>query len=112
MVILVPCPRPSPSFLSAASGLRIIHSLRMPMRCIEPANGPLDADFPAIPSKSATHRALVAAAMAEGRSEIGGPLAAADTRRTLEGLRELGVRVDERETTWIVHGAAGEFPGG
>ena len=84
----------------------------MAMRCIEPANGPLDADFLAMPSKSATHRALVVAAMAEGRSEIRGPLDAADTRRTLEGLRALGVRVDERESTWIVHGAAGEIPGG
>src|SRR5258706_132251 len=98
--------------VDAPWAFRIIHSLHMRMRCIDPATAPLDADSRAMPSKSATHRALVAAAMAEGRSEIHGPLDAADTRRTLLGLRELGVRVDERETTWIVHGAAGQFPGG
>ena len=84
----------------------------MALRCIEPANGPVDADFLAMPSKSATHRALVAAAIASGVSEIRGPLDAADTRRTLEGLRGLGIRVDERERAWIVHGSAGAIPGG
>lgn len=84
----------------------------MAVCCIEPANGPVDADFLATPSKSATHRALVAAAVAQGVSEIRGPLDAADTRRTLEGLRGLGVRVDERDRDWIVHGTAGAIPGG
>ncbi len=65
-----------------------------------------------MPSKSATHRALVAAAQASGTSEIREPLDAADTRRTLEGLRGLGVRVDERDRAWIVHGVAGPVPGG
>jgi 3-phosphoshikimate 1-carboxyvinyltransferase len=84
----------------------------MAIRCIEPANGPVDADFLAMPSKSATHRALVAAALASGVSELRGPLDAADTRRTLEGLRGLGIRVDERARAWIVHGSAGVIPGG
>jgi 3-phosphoshikimate 1-carboxyvinyltransferase len=84
----------------------------MATRCIEPAKGPVDADFAAMPSKSATHRALVAAALASGRSEIREPLDAADTRRTLAGLRGLGVRVEERERAWIVHGTAGAIPGG
>lgn len=65
-----------------------------------------------MPSKSATHRALVAAALADGRSEIHEPLEADDTRCTLQGLRELGVRVDEREHVWVVHGTSGVFPGG
>jgi 3-phosphoshikimate 1-carboxyvinyltransferase len=84
----------------------------MAIRCIQPANGPVDADFLAMPSKSATHRALVAAAVASGVSELRGPLDAADTRRTLEGLRGLGVRVDERDRAWIVHGSAGAISGG
>ena len=84
----------------------------MATRCIEPANAPLDAEFRAAPSKSATHRALVAAALAEGTSEIRDPLDADDTRRTLAGLRALGVSVEERERTWYVHGAAGVIPGG
>ena len=84
----------------------------MATRCIEPAKGPVDADFVAMPSKSATHRALVAAAIASGKSTIREPLDAVDTRRTLQGIRGLGVRVDERESAWIVHGAAGAIPGG
>jgi len=84
----------------------------MATRRIEPAKGPVEADFLATPSKSATHRALVAAALASGTSEIREPLEAADTRRTLQGLRGLGVRVEERERAWIVHGAAGAIPGG
>jgi 3-phosphoshikimate 1-carboxyvinyltransferase len=84
----------------------------MAPRCIEPAKGPVDADFLAMPSKSATHRALVAAAIAEGASEIRGPLDAEDTRRTLAGLRALGVRIDEQGHTWEVHGTAGRIPGG
>ena len=84
----------------------------MAIRCIEPAKGPVEAEFPAMPSKSATHRALVAAALADGTSEIRGPLEADDTRRTLSGLRALGVRVDEAGASWFVHGAAGSFAGG
>jgi len=84
----------------------------MATRRIEPAKGPVDADFLAMPSKSATHRALVAAALADGTSEIRGPLDAADTRRTLQGVLGLGVRVEERERAWIVHGTAGAIPGG
>jgi 3-phosphoshikimate 1-carboxyvinyltransferase len=84
----------------------------MATRCIEPAKGPLDGDFLATPSKSATHRALVAAAIADGPSEIRGPLASDDTRRTVDGLRRLGVRIDERQDAWVVEGTAGDIPGG
>ena len=84
----------------------------MAKRCIEPAKGPVDADFLAMPSKSATHRALVAAALAEGLSEIREPLDSDDTRRTLQGLRALGVGIEERERVWAVQGGAGAVPGG
>jgi len=84
----------------------------MAQRCIEPAKGPVDADFPAMPSKSATHRALVVAALADGLSEIREPLDADDTRRTLQGLRELGIGIHERERVWLVEGGAGTVPGG
>jgi len=84
----------------------------MATRCIQPANTPLDAGFRAAPSKSATHRALVAAALAEGTSEIRDPLDAEDTRRTLAGLGGLGVSIEDRGRTWLVHGAAGAIPGG
>jgi 3-phosphoshikimate 1-carboxyvinyltransferase len=83
----------------------------MVARCIESANGPIDATFDAMPSKSATHRALIAGALAFGRSEIRGPLDAEDTRRTLHGLRSLGIAVDEADRAWVVHGH-GVIPGG
>jgi len=84
----------------------------MATRCIEPANAPPDAEFCAAPSKSATHRALVAAALAGGPSEIREPLDAEDTRRTLAGLRGLGVSIVDQGSAWLVRGAAGVFPGG
>ena len=84
----------------------------MTIRGIEPAKAPIHAEFHAVPSKSATHRALVAAALAEGVSTIKGPLDAWDTRVTLAGIRALGVPVDERDGAWIVHGASGQLPGG
>jgi 3-phosphoshikimate 1-carboxyvinyltransferase len=84
----------------------------MTARCIEPAKRPLDAEFRAVPSKSATHRALVGAAMAAGRSTIAGPLVAEDTQRTLYGLRTLGVRIEEDGGLWHVDGVAGSPRGG
>jgi 3-phosphoshikimate 1-carboxyvinyltransferase len=84
----------------------------MPRRCIEPAKGPLCGDFRAVPSKSVTHRALVAAAVADGRSQLYGPLDADDTQRTLSGLRALGVRIDARVGSWSVEGTGGVIPGG
>ena len=65
----------------------------MRSRCIEPALGPVDADLDAPPSKSWTHRALVAAALADGVSRLDGPLDADDTRRTRAGLVALGVTI-------------------
>jgi len=43
--------------------------------------------------KSITHRALMVAALADGRCEFTSPLAAADTRSTAGALRALGVQV-------------------
>ena len=55
--------------------------------------GPVDAVFSAPPSKSYTHRALIAAALASGRSRITSPLRAIDTELTVRGLRSLGVSI-------------------
>ena len=68
----------------------------------EPLRGAL-----AIPGdKSVSHRALMLAAIADGRSSIHGFLEGADTNATAAILRRLGVRIDapgpgER----VVHGA-------
>jgi 3-phosphoshikimate 1-carboxyvinyltransferase len=45
------------------------------------------------PSKSHTHRALVLASLAEGRTAVVDPLIATDTARTIGALRALGVAI-------------------
>jgi 3-phosphoshikimate 1-carboxyvinyltransferase len=59
-----------------------------------------------------THRALVAAALADGRSVIRNPLDADDTRVTVAGLKALGVRTECSECAWIVQGCGRDLPGG
>ncbi len=82
-----------------------------PLR-IKPLQTPLSRVIRAVPSKSVTHRALVAAALADGVSRIHGPLEADDTRITLDGLRGLGVRAERRSKVWIVQGSGPAVPGG
>ena len=84
----------------------------MPSRCIEPALRPVEADLSAPPSKSWTHRALVAAALADGVSRIESPLDAGDTRRTRAGLHALGVPIEDDAGSWIVRGGGGALAGG
>ena len=81
-------------------------------RRVKAIQGPLDARVAAMPSKSVTHRALVAAAMASGRSVIHRPLIADDTNITLQGLHDLGVVTDQQPGCWTVDGCAGKVPGG
>jgi 3-phosphoshikimate 1-carboxyvinyltransferase len=72
----------------------------------------LDVTMQATPSKSDTHRALTAAALAHGRSTVIGPLVADDTRVTRAGLEALGVSVDDGRSGWIVEGRGGRVDGG
>jgi len=55
-------------------------------------------------SKSLTNRALVAAALAPGRSEIAEPLDADDTRVLAGALERLGARVSFGPRAWVVEG--------
>ncbi len=84
----------------------------MPSRLVHAVQGRLDAVVQAPPSKSATHRALVAAALASGPSVILDPLDADDTRRTLGGLADLGIPVSATPGRWEVRGLGGRVPGG
>ena len=84
----------------------------MNTRTIRPARTPIDALFRAAASKSATHRALVLAALASGPSTLREPLDADDTRATREGLIALGVPIRTRSGGWIVTGCGGRVPGG
>jgi len=76
---------------------------------IRPLEVPPDATVAPPGSKSITNRALVAAALAVGRSELTGVLFADDTEAMLEGLARLGVRLDiDRATRRVaVQGLAG-----
>jgi 3-phosphoshikimate 1-carboxyvinyltransferase len=53
-------------------------------------------------SKSITARALILAALADGPSRLVRPLRARDTDLMADGLRALGVRIDEDGDDWLV----------
>lgn len=65
---------------------------------------PLNGAVKAPPSKSVTHRYLVISALAEGESMLRDPLVCVDTLATVNGLRRLGVLIDECECGWRVKG--------
>lgn len=70
----------------------------------------IDARFAAPPSKSFTHRALIAAACADGRSVISRPLSAEDTGVTIAALRQLGAEIAPAGTgDLVVEGTGGAF---
>ena len=59
-------------------------------------------------SKSITQRALIAAALAEGKSTLIGPLTSEDTSYTIGALRALGIEIDDSDASeWVVHGSGG-----
>ena len=72
----------------------------MTVRSIRPAcaRGHLRAP----PSKSYTHRALIAAFLAEAPCDVVRPLDSDDTRATREGLRALGARVRVSREVWSI----------
>ncbi|MEM9467414.1 MAG: 3-phosphoshikimate 1-carboxyvinyltransferase [Actinomycetota bacterium] len=80
---------------------------------IDPLDGPPDADVVLPGSKSITNRALVCAALAEGRSTLRGALFADDTEAMLGVLAGLGVsaEADPDTATIVVDGCGGELPG-
>lgn len=61
------------------------------------------------PSKSLTHRALVAAALSEGISIINNPLICDDTHATINGLRNLGIDIQKKGRDLHVTGNKGIF---
>jgi 3-phosphoshikimate 1-carboxyvinyltransferase len=73
---------------------------------IRPATGPLDARIRPPGSKSLSNRALLLAALADGRSELTGLLDCDDTRLMAAALERLGCRVaaDWASGTTLVHG--------
>lgn len=83
-------------------------------RTIVPLAAPPDATVAVPGSKSLTNRALVMAALADGRSRLINALFADDTVVMVESLRRLGfaVDVDERALEMRVEGRGGIIPAG
>lgn len=78
----------------------------MPVR----PRGPIDARVRPPGSRSLTNRALVAAALAEGESQLVGATESDDALAMREGLRALGVPIAVSGDTWTVAGCAGRLP--
>jgi 3-phosphoshikimate 1-carboxyvinyltransferase len=77
---------------------------------IEPISGPLAATVVPPGSKSITNRALVAAALAAGRSTVRGALVADDTEAMVDCLRRLGLEIRTDGDTVTVDGTGGRIP--
>ena len=60
-------------------------------------------------SKSHTIRAVIAALLAEGTSEIHAPLYSADTKSALSAAEALGAKVDETLSCWKITGCGKNF---
>jgi 3-phosphoshikimate 1-carboxyvinyltransferase len=69
---------------------------------VEPVGGPLDAVVRVPGSKSITNRALLAAALAGGRSRLTGALFADDTEAMLDALGRLGAGIDADRSAGLV----------
>ncbi len=76
---------------------------------ITPARGPIDATVRVPGSKSITNRALLLAALADGRSTLSGALFSDDSHWFIDGLRRLGIgaAVDHALSQVLVRGAGG-----
>ena len=60
-------------------------------------------------SKSITQRALIAAALADGRSTLLTPLASEDTAYTSAALKAMGITITPQADQWTVHGTGGQI---
>ena len=67
-----------------------------------PKNG--NGVWNAIPSKSITHRAFIAAALADGESRIENALFSDDTNATLDSLAKLGAHIEKSESAVSIRG--------
>ncbi|MGY4688298.1 3-phosphoshikimate 1-carboxyvinyltransferase [Salibacterium sp. K-3] len=72
--------------------------------------GRLQADITIPGSKSFTNRALIMAALAEGRSTLSGILKSDDSYWCIDALQKLGARADVSGDTVIMEGCGGNWP--
>jgi len=78
----------------------------LPERLTIRPRGPIDARVRPPGSKSITNRALVAAALARGDSELRGALESDDTDVMCACLGALGIEIDRSSDAWRVRGGA------
>ncbi len=78
------------------------------MKRIIPKNN-INAVLPIPGSKSLSHRALIAAALADGKSVLKSFLSCEDTLYTADALRKMGIKIDVKGDTALVHGNGGLF---
>lgn len=64
----------------------------------------LIGEVKASPSKSYTHRALIAASLAEGESKIRNPLICQDTEATLNIIKSYGAKIEKKRSVLTVVG--------
>jgi len=74
--------------------------------------GPVQGDLRLPGSKSLTNRYLLCTALAHGRSTLAGASVADDTRRMVDGLRQLGIglELDQRAERIEIRGCGGHIP--
>src|SRR5262245_27170854 len=79
---------------------------------IRPVTRPVDAELQIPGSKSITNRALLMAALADGKSTLENALFSEDSHWCSECLRRMGIEIeaDEAREMFVVHGKGGHFP--
>ncbi|MFX1366195.1 MAG: 3-phosphoshikimate 1-carboxyvinyltransferase [Promethearchaeota archaeon] len=77
---------------------------------INPLTNSLNGEIIAQPSKSYSHRAFIAASLAEGISIIKNPLTSGDVKITMNVLRSLGVKILEKnDNIYIIKASKDSF---
>lgn len=61
------------------------------------------------PSKSVTHRAIIIASLASGKSVLKNVLLSGDTKHTIKALRALGVKIKQKANTLTIEGSKGKL---
>jgi 3-phosphoshikimate 1-carboxyvinyltransferase len=77
---------------------------------VRPAARALEGRYRPPGDKSVSHRAAILGGLADGETEIHGFLESADTRATLEAMRQLGARVEEADGIIRIGGGALQPP--
>ncbi|MFW6110797.1 MAG: 3-phosphoshikimate 1-carboxyvinyltransferase [Thermoproteota archaeon] len=70
----------------------------------------LRGEVHAPPSKSYTHRTLIAALLSNGTSKIFHPLVSDDTQATLSAVKAFGADVELHNDLWVIHGSSSVKP--